>query len=81
MKNERKLSPLQRAYQKLNRVKSRNCEGKATSEVLAKAKEDYITKAVKKGQTSAEATKKANRITNRPCPVASRPKPKSTVRK
>ena len=64
---KRRQSPLQSAYNGLKKVKTRNCNGKATiSDVRAKAKV-YITRAIKAGQTRKEATKKANAITNRKC--------------
>lgn len=64
---KRRQSPLQKALNNLKKIKTKNCNGKATvKDVRAKAK-IYIDRAVKKGQTRAEATKKANAITNRKC--------------
>jgi hypothetical protein len=64
---KRRQTPLQSAYNGLKKVKTKNCNGKATvKDVRAKAKV-YVDRAVKGGQTRAEATKKANAITNRKC--------------
>lgn len=64
---KRRQTPLQRAYNVLKKEKTKNCNGKAsTKDVRAKAK-TYIDRAIKAGQTRAEATKKANAITNRKC--------------
>lgn len=64
---KKKISPLMRKYNAIKKAKSRNCNGKATVAQVKKAANTYITAAVKKGQTRAEATKKANAITKRKC--------------
>jgi hypothetical protein len=64
---KRKISPLMRKYNAIKKMKSKNCDGKATVAQVKKAANTYITAAVKKGQKRSEATKKANAITNRRC--------------
>lgn len=64
---KRKQSPLQKALNTLKKTKSRNCDGKATTAQVRKAADTYIARAMKKGQTKAEATRKANAITTRKC--------------
>lgn len=59
-----------RKFNALRRLKGKNCEGKATATQVNAAKSTYVQAAVKKGQTNAEATAKANRVINGKCPVA-----------
>ena len=65
----KKISPLMRKYNRVKKVKSRNCAGKASAADVKKAAKSYIDAAVKKGQTRKEATRKANAITTRACGV------------
>lgn len=64
---KKKVSPLMRKYNAVKKMKSKNCDGKATIAQVRKAADAYVKAAVNKGQTRAEATKKANAITNRKC--------------
>lgn len=64
---KRKMSPLMRKYNAIKKVKSKNCNGKATAADVKRIAKIYIDAAVKKGQTRKEATRKANKITNKGC--------------
>jgi len=67
MKGKGLLSPLMRKFNALRRMKAKACAGKATATDLTRAKSTYVDAAVKKGQTSADATAKANRVINGKC--------------
>ena len=58
-------------YRTLRKKKKMHCAGKTTKTELNKAKSAYVTAAVKGGQTKAEATKKANKVVNAGCKLAS----------
>lgn len=58
-------------YQTLRKKKKMHCAGKATKTDLNKAKSAYVAAAVKGGQTRTEATKKANKVVNAGCKLAS----------
>ena len=64
---KKRRSSLQTAYSNLRKVKGKVCAGKSPQSALVKAKSSYIKKAVAKGQTRSEATKKANRVANSGC--------------
>ena len=66
----KRRSALQSAYAGLTKTKSAFCKGKKTKSDVKKAKAKYISAAVKKGQTRAEATKKANRVMDRGCKMS-----------
>lgn len=67
-----KVSATLRKYRALQRAKRKYCEGKATKTSVTNAAKAYISAAVAKGQTKAEATKKANRVANGGCKMSSR---------
>lgn len=54
-------------YQLLVAAKKSNCAGRTSSATLTKKKNAYITDAVKKGKSKAEATKIANRVLKTSC--------------
>lgn len=58
-------------YQKLQKAKSKHCDGKITKADLNKVKKEYIDHAVSKGQSKKEATSKANRVVNGKCSLSS----------
>lgn len=66
------LSALQRAYNSLRKRKSAYCKGKVNKQMVKLAANTYIKKAMAKGQTKSEATKKANAILNAGCKMSSR---------
>jgi len=72
------------AYQRLVKVKFRQCAGKATAADLKKAATAYVTDAVKKGKTKACATSTVSKLMKRGCSVAGKKKAvkkKTTARK
>ncbi len=64
-------SPLMRKYNALRAAKRLNCAGKKTQEDVKKAASAYVTAAVKKGQTKAEAEKKARAVMRAGCKMSS----------
>lgn len=79
-------SPLMTKYRALQRAKKRFCAGKTTKTLVKKAEKAYITAAVAKGQTVAEATSKAGKVLRAGCSMSSsiagrRKKAKTTTRK
>lgn len=58
-------------YQMLQAAVSSLCKGRGKKSTVTERKKAYIADAVKKGQTKAEATKKANKVVNKPCSTAS----------
>lgn len=65
-------SKLQRAYSNLRKRKAAYCAGKVNKTAVKQAASNYIKAAVAKGQTKADATKKANRVLNSGCKMSSR---------
>lgn len=68
-----------RKWNALRRMKTKSCQGRATMAQVNEAKKTYVEAAMKKGQTSAEATAKANKVVNGKCsvPAVSGPKGKA----
>jgi hypothetical protein len=66
-----KQSPVLRSYNQLRSKKKKLCMGKTTKSEVKKAASAYVTKAVKAGQTKAEAQRKANRVLNSGCSMSS----------
>jgi hypothetical protein len=66
-KKKKRIAPLMRKYNAIKKKKSQNCDGKATAADVKRVAKIYIDAAIKKGQTRAEATRKANKITNKGC--------------
>lgn len=54
-------------YQALQRKKKSYCAGRATKADVKRAASVYVTAAVAKGQTKAEAQKKADRVMKNGC--------------
>lgn len=54
-------------YQALQRKKKSYCAGRATKADVKRAASVYVTEAVAKGQTKAEAQKKADRVMKSGC--------------
>jgi hypothetical protein len=67
-------------YQKLQKAKSKFCEGKTTKTELNKVAADYIKDATTKGKTKTEAEKSANRVLNRGCAISGVKAKKKTVK-
>ena len=72
MATKKKLSPLQRAYNRMRSSKAKLCQGKSTKAIVKQNAAAYVRAAIKAGQTKAEATKKANRVVNGGCSMSSR---------
>lgn len=78
------LSPLMRKYNAMRRAKTAFCAGKKTKAELNKFVSAYVVAAVAKGQTKADAQKKANKVINGKCtvkPIAGAQKRKTAKRK
>lgn len=77
-------SPLLRKYNALRAAKRLNCAGKKTNADVKKAAATYVKAAVAKGQTKAEAEKKARAVMRAGCKMSSvvaGSKRKTTARK
>lgn len=57
-------------FRALQRKKKSFCAGRATKADVKRAATLYVTAAVAKGQTKAEAQKKANRVMNLGCSIS-----------
>ncbi|MEM9991117.1 MAG: hypothetical protein AAF738_05095 [Bacteroidota bacterium] len=59
-------------YQSLLSKKAKDCKNStpASRAALKKARDSYIKDAVKKGKSTAEATKIAKRVTDKACPIS-----------
>lgn len=72
-------------YQALQRKKKSYCAGRATKADVKRAATVYVTAAVAKGQTKAEAQKKADRVMKSGCSmtanITGRRKKATTTRK
>lgn len=79
------MPPTLRKYQALQRKKASFCKGRATKADVKRAASAYVTAAVAKGQTKAEAQKKANKILTKGCSltanIAGRKRKTATKRK
>lgn len=72
MATKKRASGVLSAFRTLQKRKKSFCAGRSTKASVQKAASAYIKKAFAKGQTKAEATKKANRVKNSGCKMTSR---------
>ena len=79
MATTRTMPPTLRKYQALQRKKKSYCAGRATKADVNRAASVYVTAAVAKGQTKAEAQKKASKVINGKCSLAAAKKRKSAT--
>lgn len=63
---------LQRAYNTLRKKKAAYCAGKVNKTAVKQAAANYIKSAISKGQTKAEANRKAKRVMSSGCKMTSR---------
>lgn len=77
------MPPTLRKYQALQRKKKSYCAGRATKADVKRAATAYVTAAVAKGQTKAEAQKKADKVMQSGCSMTAniRGKKKTATRK
>lgn len=79
------MPPTLRKYQALQRKKKSYCAGRATKADVKRAATAYVTAAVAKGQTKAEAQKKAEKVLKAGCSmtanIVGRKKKAATTRK
>lgn len=64
-------SPLMSKYRALQRKKKSYCAGRATKADVKRAERAYVALAVTKGQTKAEAEKKAQKVLKAGCSMSS----------
>ena len=70
MPTKKRQSALQVAYSGLVKAKSSYCQGKVTKTAVKSKAAKYVAAAVAKGQTKAEAQKKATRVLTGGCKIS-----------